>query len=398
MAGLNAYGLPTLTPLQKQTADDRAALARIGGAVSTGVQKLGAAATDVMTLPARAIAGVANTALRLPNALGAGIPYIPESVFGGNSASMTPVMDRLNRSLPQTGGASGDWASTPVVSKTPAAAKPSTDAGPAVNTPGIGLLGKDWNWDNVTPQQLAGLKKFDPETFGATTTSAQARGASSGSSGGRHVAPAPVAPVTRALPTLTGSPHFVDAEGNEDVFQTSQGQQIIYTGQGPMVNGVLTPHSVIAAGMAPQFLQAASEGQVAEANKIGAKTEQELAVEAIKAASAANVAGINAAAQNESSRITAGTQERIEGSRSSDIRKQGTPVYDEMPVDPNNPFAGTKKVFRGMVQIGTDNEPKFTPLGSAPAKAPPKVGDGYNAPDGTYGKYKVKDKKIVGVN
>lgn len=202
---------------------------------------------------------------------------------------------------------------------------------------------------------------------------------------------------TSAASTTLQSPHYLDENGNEDVFRTAQGHQIVYTGQGPIVDGVLTPHSVIAAGMVPQFLHAASQGSVTDADKTSVSNAQATALEAQKSASAGNVANIGAAAQTESHRIAAKSAEDIEASRAADVRKNGTPIYEDALNDPLYPALGSHKVFKGMVQVGADGNPKFTPAGGA-EKAVPKVGDGYNAPDGTYGKYKVKDKKIVGVN
>lgn len=84
------------TPEEIQAAADRKALQEnIITPVAGGVQKFGAAAKDIATLPGRAAFGAVNTVLRLPNAFGADIPYIPESVFGGDSGSMTPNMDRI---------------------------------------------------------------------------------------------------------------------------------------------------------------------------------------------------------------------------------------------------------------------------------------------------------------
>lgn len=65
------------------------------------VPKLGRAAlaaADVLTLPARGIMGIINTAgVRPLRAMGADVPYIPEKLFGGDSSSMTPYYDKLRR-------------------------------------------------------------------------------------------------------------------------------------------------------------------------------------------------------------------------------------------------------------------------------------------------------------
>lgn len=56
------------------------------------------ALVDMATLPLRGIGGVLNTAgVRPLRALGANVPYIPESIFGGDSSSFTPYSDQINR-------------------------------------------------------------------------------------------------------------------------------------------------------------------------------------------------------------------------------------------------------------------------------------------------------------
>lgn len=57
---------------------------------------------DVMTLPARGVLGILNTAgVRPLRALGLNVPYIPEKVFGGDSSSLTPYTDQLRRAEAQ---------------------------------------------------------------------------------------------------------------------------------------------------------------------------------------------------------------------------------------------------------------------------------------------------------
>lgn len=94
-----------LTPEQQAEAD-RAALNAFGQTVLNGGAKLGAAFNDIVTMPVRGVAGAANTLLRVPNAYGAGIPFIPDN---GWLTSMTPYSDRLNASapLPATGAGAG---------------------------------------------------------------------------------------------------------------------------------------------------------------------------------------------------------------------------------------------------------------------------------------------------
>lgn len=71
---------------------DREALGDVGSALGTSALSLGNAFNDIFTLPVRAAGGAANTLLRLPNAFGAGIPYIPDA--GGVLSSLTPYSDR----------------------------------------------------------------------------------------------------------------------------------------------------------------------------------------------------------------------------------------------------------------------------------------------------------------
>lgn len=83
-----------------QAAQDRAALVEagrsIGGGLVSGTKQLGVAAADIFTLPVRGAMGAANTVLRLPNAMGADIPYLPTDALGLNS--ITPYSDSLARS------------------------------------------------------------------------------------------------------------------------------------------------------------------------------------------------------------------------------------------------------------------------------------------------------------
>lgn len=67
-------------------------------AMMTTVKKLGAAGYDVATLIPRAFMGVAEdlSNTRLGRALGADFK-IPQEAYGGDRASMTPMMDRVNR-------------------------------------------------------------------------------------------------------------------------------------------------------------------------------------------------------------------------------------------------------------------------------------------------------------
>lgn len=85
--------MATLTPEQQAEAD-RAAIAAFGQQVLGVGSKLGAAFNDLVTMPVRGVAGAVNTALRVPNAFGANIPFIPDN---GWLSSATPYSDRLPR-------------------------------------------------------------------------------------------------------------------------------------------------------------------------------------------------------------------------------------------------------------------------------------------------------------
>lgn len=77
---------------------DRAAIAGGFQDFMSGARKLGAAAKDVLSLPGRAVAGAAESAITRPlRAAGVDIPYLPESFYGGDRSSMTPYMDALRK-------------------------------------------------------------------------------------------------------------------------------------------------------------------------------------------------------------------------------------------------------------------------------------------------------------
>lgn len=93
MADITA-GLPTLRPEDIQAQQDRARLEALGSTIGAGAKRLGAAALDIGSLPVRGILGATNTALRVPNAFGAGIPYAADN---GMLSSLTPFSDRLDK-------------------------------------------------------------------------------------------------------------------------------------------------------------------------------------------------------------------------------------------------------------------------------------------------------------
>jgi hypothetical protein len=87
--GYSQAEFDALPPETQQMLLDRAGISR-------GISEMGAAAKDIATLPGRAILGAAETGITRPlRALGVPIPYLPDSVYGGNRESMTPYYDKL---------------------------------------------------------------------------------------------------------------------------------------------------------------------------------------------------------------------------------------------------------------------------------------------------------------
>ena len=87
--GYSQAEFDALPPETQQMLLDRAGISR-------GLTEMGAAAKDLATLPGRAILGAAETGITRPlRALGVPVPYLPDSVYGGNRESMTPYYDKL---------------------------------------------------------------------------------------------------------------------------------------------------------------------------------------------------------------------------------------------------------------------------------------------------------------
>jgi hypothetical protein len=153
---LDTNTLPALNPPNAQvaqTAADRAALAR-----SFSLQNpLLAAGMDIATLPGRAAMGVANTALRLPRALGADIPFIPEAAFGGDSSSMTPYFDRL-----RTQETPAEVAPAAPVAAPVAPVKPET---PAVGVSATPKPQSNWDIANAFATKQAAAAGGAPEIY-----------------------------------------------------------------------------------------------------------------------------------------------------------------------------------------------------------------------------------------
>ena len=79
----------------------RAELEQVKGdraAMMDTIKKLAAAGYDVATLIPRGVMGAIESGITRPlRALGVPIPYLPESAYGGDRKSMTPMMDKIRR-------------------------------------------------------------------------------------------------------------------------------------------------------------------------------------------------------------------------------------------------------------------------------------------------------------
>lgn len=103
------------------------------------LRKFGAAGMDIGTLPVRGVAGAAESVITRPlRALGVPIPYLPESFYGGNRASMTPYMDQLRANEPQATAPAATPPAAPVVAPPPSSAKEKPSAGQGLKTSGAG--------------------------------------------------------------------------------------------------------------------------------------------------------------------------------------------------------------------------------------------------------------------
>lgn len=113
-------------------------------AMGDTLSKITAAGKDIVTLPGRGILGAFESGVTRPlRALGVPIPYLPQSVYGGDASSMTPYMDALRRQEQQAQPTAA--ATPPTAAPTPApAAPPSTGTGlggasALGRQPGVGL-------------------------------------------------------------------------------------------------------------------------------------------------------------------------------------------------------------------------------------------------------------------
>jgi hypothetical protein len=110
------------------------------------LRRMKAAGMDIATLPGRAIAGAAETAVTRPlRALGLPVPYLPDSFYGGDRGSMTPYFDKLRANDPQAAApATTAPAAAPVVAPPPPPAgnKPSAGTGITGLGAGTGVTGR----------------------------------------------------------------------------------------------------------------------------------------------------------------------------------------------------------------------------------------------------------------
>jgi hypothetical protein len=80
----------------------------------SGLEKLGAAGKDILTLPGRAVAGAAESVITRPlRAMGVDVPYLPDEYYGGNRESMTPYYDKLREKEPENKPAAKPEAEVP---------------------------------------------------------------------------------------------------------------------------------------------------------------------------------------------------------------------------------------------------------------------------------------------
>jgi len=86
----------------EQEASDREAIesgaGRLGAGAMGRIKELLAAGYDVGSLIPRGIAGALESGITRPlRAFGVNVPYLPDSFYGGDRSSMTPMMDKIRR-------------------------------------------------------------------------------------------------------------------------------------------------------------------------------------------------------------------------------------------------------------------------------------------------------------
>lgn len=342
-------GLPTMS----QEDLDRQALLKVGGAASQGALKTLAAVGDVSTAPARALAalygnGVYNTAIRLPNAFGAGLSQFP------NSNLTNQVFPAFNNVSAAQAGASlpSQPGQAPLI--------PSAPTAPAATTPTAPQA-------QVTPVSPAAPKGDFPPLNSQVNAG---------------VAGAPAAPVQQPVDPI--------AQGIQQ--QQTYGNALY--------------------DKAMAFVNAASDGATAGnrlhliSGLIGATGGQNnfASLQEQRATAAANNAGAL-----ERTKLETAQRAQAAELQASAVNRQGlVHQVGATPIDPKNPALGSLPVFAQFTAQG-EAPLNVTPIGTQAGiqaqqqkAVVPKVGAKYNGPDGTVqlpngGTFTVKDKTVVGV-
>jgi len=168
--GIVAFADEGAVDLEKiQREKDRAALGQAYEDFKKGARKTGAAAMDMGTLPFRAIAGIGESVITRPlRALGVDIPYLPESYYGGDYASMTPYFDKLRKEEGYTTGLMDPFNSSE--KKSSITNKPQPKGAGARSTPSF--IAKDAPEEKPASKQ----KKLSPAINKAVTEMAEKQG------------------------------------------------------------------------------------------------------------------------------------------------------------------------------------------------------------------------------
>lgn len=166
-----------LTSFQSGTEVDAEAAQRQADreALLSGIRKPAAAAYDIFTLPVRGVAGAFESAVTRPlRALGVDVPYLPESFYGGDRTSMTPMYDKIRREEeaqaagptvtpqdPATTPTADDYMVTGEGSARVAAEDAKADIGAApITAPTIGGIGE---YQAKTDELMANLRAMQAE-------------------------------------------------------------------------------------------------------------------------------------------------------------------------------------------------------------------------------------------
>jgi hypothetical protein len=157
----------------EQRAKDRQAMKDTLTGTGEGISKLYAAGKDVLSLPARAVAGAGESVITRPlRAMGVPIPYLPESFYGGDRTSMTPFMDKLRKET---------------------AARPSPAAPETAEAPTQGSL-----TEGITPASVAASEAALPKPTGAPSAGPRTAPQGGAPSSGRGALPSTLAAAERS--------------------------------------------------------------------------------------------------------------------------------------------------------------------------------------------------------